>query len=182
MDVDPDFQGGFNTRVSYKGFDLSLVAMFRSGGILISNIHGPSGYINKLTGRGNNINVDYWTPDRTDAKYPNPAGPINNDNPKYASTLAYFNGSYLKMRTISLGYDLSRSLIRHSGIKMRMYFTVQNPFVLFSPFHKESGLDPETNSYGNENVATGGYVRRLLTVGYNTPSTRNYVMGVNLNF
>ena len=182
MDVDPDFQGGFNTRVAYKGFDLSLVGMFRSGGILISNIHGPSGYINKLTGRGNNVNVNYWTPDNTGAKYPNPAGPISNDNPKYSSTLAYFNGSFLKMRTISLGYDFTRSLIKSQSMKMRMYFTVQNPFVLFSPFHKESGLDPETNSYGDENVATGGYLRRLLTIGYNTPSTRNYVLGVNVNF
>jgi TonB-linked SusC/RagA family outer membrane protein len=182
MNVDPDFQGGFNTRVSYKGFDLGVVGIFKSGGILISNIHGPSGYINKLTGRGNNVNVDYWTPENTGAKYPNPAGPISNDNPKYSSTLAYFDASYLKVRTISLGYDFSRSLIKNSGVKMRMYFTVQNPFVMFSPFHKESGLDPETNSYGNENVATGGYLRRLLTVGYNTPSTRNYVLGVNMNF
>lgn len=182
MDVDPDFQGGFNTRVAYKGFDLSLVAMFRSGGILISNLHGPAGYINKLTGRGNNMDVDYWTPENPGAKYPNPAGPLSNDNPKYSSTLAYFNGSFLKVRTISLGYNFSRSIIKNSDVKMRMYFTVQNPFVLFSPFHKESGLDPETNSYGDENVATGGYQRRLLTVGYNTPSTRNYVLGVNLNF
>lgn len=182
MDVDPDFQGGFNTRVTYKGFDLNLVGMFRSGGILISNIHGPSGYINKMTGRGNNVNVDYWTPENTGAKYPNPAGPVSNDNPKYSSTLAYFNGSFLKVRTITLGYDFSRSLIKDKGLKMRMYFTVQNPFVLFSPFHKESGLDPESNSYGDENVATGGYLRRLLTVGYNTPSTRNYVLGVNVNF
>ncbi len=63
---------------------------------------------------------------------------------------------------------------------MRMYFTVQNPFVMFSPYYKESGMDPETNSYGNENVATGGYQRRILTVGFNTPTTRNYVLGVNL--
>ena len=95
---------------------------------------------------------------------------------------SYFDASYLKIRSISLGYDLSKKLIKNSDIRMRMYFTVQNPFVMFSPFHKETGLDPESNSYGNENVATGGYVRRLLTVGFNTPSTRNYVVGVNLSF
>jgi hypothetical protein len=59
---------------------------------------------------------------------------------------------------------------------------VQNPFVLFSPFYKEMGVDPETNSYGNQNVATGGYQSRLLTVGFNTPSTRNYVVGLNMTF
>jgi TonB-linked SusC/RagA family outer membrane protein len=184
MDVDPDFQGGFNTSVSYKGFDLGIVGTYRSGGILISTIHGSNGYLNLLTGRRNNIDVDYWTPSNPDAKYPNPAGPISNDNPKYASTLSYFNSSYMKIRTITLGYDFSRSLIKNSGVKMRMYFTAQNPFVMFSPFNKESGLDPETNSIANDNTASAGFIipRRVLTVGFNTPSTRNYIVGINLSF
>lgn len=182
MDVDPDYEGGFNTRVSYKGFELGVVGIFRHGGILVSNIHGPNGYLNMLTGRRGQIKVDYWTPENTDAKYPKPGGMTSGDNPQYASTLAYFDGSYMKIRTITLGYDLSKNVIRSGNVKMRMYFTVQNPFVMFSPFTKESGLDPETNSYGNENVATGGYQRRILTVGFNTPSTRNYIVGVNLTF
>ncbi len=189
LDVDPDFQGGFNTRVSYKGFELGIVGTYRNGGILFSSIHGSSGYLNLLTGRRNNIDVDYWTPDNTDAKYPNPAGIISGDNPKYGSTLSYFDGSFMKIRTITLGYDFSRSLIKNQSVKMRMYFTVQNPFVMFSPFHKESGLDPEPNSFGNENVASAGSIsgnqnllRRMLIVGYNTPSTRNYIVGVNLTF
>jgi len=182
IDVDPDFQGGFNTRVSYKGFDLGLVGLYRSGGILVSTIHGANGYLNLLTGRRNNLDVDYWTPSNTSAKYPNPAGPISNDNQKYASTLGYFDASFLKIRTITLGYDFNRSLIKNSGFKMRMYFTAQNPFVMFSPYHDESGLDPETNSFGNENQAAGSYPRRILTVGFNTPATRNYILGVNLTF
>ena len=97
------WQGGFNTRVAYKGFDLGIVGIYRNGGILVSTIHGPNGYLNLLTGRRNNINVDYWTPTNTDAKYPKPAGPISGDNPKYASTLGYFDGSFLKIRTITLG-------------------------------------------------------------------------------
>lgn len=183
IDVDPEFQGGFNTRVAYKGFDLGVVGTFRRGGILISTIHGSNGYLNLLTGRRNNINVDYWTPENTDAKYPNPAGPISNDNPKYGSTLSYFDGSYMKIRTITLGYDF-KSLIKSSSIKLRMYATVQNPFVMFSPFNKESGLDPETNSIANDNTASAGFVipRRVLTVGFNTPATRNYIIGLNLTF
>jgi len=185
MDVDPNFEGGFNTRVGYKGFDLSMVGFFKSGGILISNLYGPNGYLNMMTGRRGQIKVDYWTPDNTGAKYPKPPSAtdlMSGDNPKYASTLAYFDASYLKIRTITLGYDFSRKLIKTPDFKMRMYFTVQNPFVLFSPYNKESGMDPETNSYGNDNVATGGYQRRILTVGFNTPSTRNYIVGVNLTF
>jgi TonB-dependent starch-binding outer membrane protein SusC len=189
LDVDPDWQGGFNTRVAYKGFDLSVVGFYRHGGILFSTIHGASGYLNLLSGRRNNLNVDYWTPENINAKYPKPGGIISGDNPKYGSTLSYFDGSFLKIRTMTLGYDFNQSLMKNSNMKLRMYFTAQNPFVMFSPFHKESGLDPETNSFGNQNVSSTGAISsspgllsRLLTVGYNTPSTRNYVIGANLTF
>ena len=45
-------------------------------------------------------------------------------------------------------------------------------------------MDPETNSYGDENaaVALSSSLRRILTIGTNTPSTRNFVVGVNLTF
>jgi TonB-linked SusC/RagA family outer membrane protein len=163
MNVDPDFQGG---------------------GLLISTIHGPNGYLNLLSGRRNNIKVDYWTPENTDAKYPKPGGIMSGDNPRYASTLSYFDGSFAKVRTITLGYDFNHSLLRNSDVRLRMYFTAQNPFVFFSPFHSESGLDPEANSTGNENTASSGVniPGRILTVGFNTPSTRNYIIGLNLSF
>ncbi|GAB1451191.1 TonB-dependent receptor [Draconibacterium sp.] len=182
MDVEPDFWGGFNTRVVYKGFDMSLIGSFQSGGILVSTLNGGSSYLNLMTGRRGNIKVDYWTPENTGAKYPDPKGVLSGDNMKYASTLGYYDGSYLKIRNISLGYDLSYSLLKKSDLKARLYFTVQNPFVMFSDFNKEMGMDPETNSYGDQNIATGGYNSRILTVGFNAPSTRNYVIGVNLSF
>ncbi|MCW3110926.1 MAG: TonB-dependent receptor [Segetibacter sp.] len=184
MDVDPDFQGGFNTRVSYKGFDFSTVGVFKSGGILVSTVYGSAGYLNLETGRRNNVKIDYWTPDNTDAKYPRPGRNVSGDNPKYGSTLMYFDASFLKIRTISLGYDFNHSLLKNPDIRLRMYATVQNPFVLFSPYNKESGMDPETNSYGNENAAVNlsSNLRRILTIGTNTPSTRNYILGLNVTF
>jgi TonB-linked SusC/RagA family outer membrane protein len=185
MSVDPDFEGGFNTRVTYKGFDLSAVGLFKHGGILISTLYSSNGYLNLLSGRRNNVKVDYWTTDNTDAKYPKPGGIADGDNPKYGSTLGYFDASYLKIRTISLGYSsTSNNWLKRSGIdRLRLYFTVQNPFVMFSPFNKETGLDPETNSYGDQNAAvTTSYQHRLLTLGTNSPATRNYLVGINLSF
>ncbi|HEA30323.1 MAG TPA: TonB-dependent receptor [Leeuwenhoekiella sp.] len=183
MSLQPDFQGGFNTRFAYKGFDLSAVGAFQSGGTLISTLYGSSGYLNMLSGRRGNVKVDYWTPDNTDAKYPRPGGIASGDNPKYGSTLGFFDGSYLKMRTISLGYNFDQDFINSMGFEdLRIYFTLQNAFVLFSPYHKESGMDPETNSYGDENAAVSSYQRRLLTIGTNTPSTRNYLVGLNVTF
>jgi len=186
ISLEPDFLGGFNTSVAYKGFDLSVIGSFKSGGIVNSFLYGSAGYLNCLNSRsGNNVKVDYWTEDNRDAKYPRPNG-LGGDTPKYGSTLGYFDASYLKIRTITLAYNLeSNKWFKKTGIdKLRVYCSVQNPFVMFSPFTKESGLDPETNSYGNENAALpySGTLRRLLTIGTNTPSTRNYLIGINLTF
>lgn len=184
MKVDPDWEGGFNTRLAYKNWDISLVGSYRHGGTLISTIYGAQGYLNMLTGRRNNIKVNYWTEDNPTNDYPKPGGVESSNNPKYGNSLGYFSGSYLKVRTITLGYNFNQNWLKKCGIsKARLYFTVQNPFVLFSPYTKESGMDPETNSYGNENQAvTTFYQSRLLVAGYNTPTTRNWILGVNVTF
>jgi len=183
MNLDPDFQGGFNTRVAYKGFDLSVVGSFQSGGILVSTLYGSASYLNLMTGRRGNIKVDYWTPTNTNAQYPNPAGPLSGDNPLYGSTLGYFDASYLKIRTITVGYNFKQKWLKYAGIeKLRIYGTVQNPFILFSAYHNQSGMDPETNSYGNQNQAVNSYNSRTLVIGTNTPSTHNYLMGINITF
>jgi len=183
MNLDPDFQGGFNTRVAYKGFDLSVVGGFQSGGILVSTLYGSASYLNLMTGRRGNVKIDYWTPTNTSAKYPNPAGQLSGDNPIYGSTLGYFNASYLKIRTITLGYNFKQKWLKYAGIeKLRLYGTVQNPFILFSAYHNQSGMDPETNSYGNQNQAVSSYNARTLVIGTNTPSTHNYLMGINITF
>ncbi|MFP3590362.1 SusC/RagA family TonB-linked outer membrane protein [Chryseobacterium sp. SIMBA_038] len=184
LNTDPDFQGGFNTRLAYKNFDLSIVGAFKSGGILISTLYGNTSYLNMLSGRRNNVDVDYWTPENTDAYYPRPGHYQSNNNPRYGSTLAYFDASYLKIRTITLGYNFTQGVFKKAGIsKMRLYTTITNPFVFFSPYHKASGMDPETNSYGNENQAVSNEIpSRFLTIGTNTPSLRNYMIGLNLTF
>ena len=188
ISMEPDLIGGFNTTVGYKNFDLTVIGAFQIGGKLISAIHSSNGYLNMLTGRRNNIDVDYWTEQNTGAKYPKPGGIQSGDNPKYGSTLGYFNAGYLKFRTITLGYNFDNlKAIKDLGIsRLRLYATVQNPFVLFSPFNNESGLDPETNSWANENtaVAFGEYSgkHKMPIVGYNTPATRNFLFGVNVTF
>jgi len=65
---------------------------------------------------------------------------------------------------------------------MRVYCTVENPFVFFSPYEKMSHMDPETNSYGDQNSANAAAPHRILTIGTNTPSTRNFVIGLNVTF
>ena len=186
ISMEPDLIGGFNTTVGYKNFDLTVIGSFQIGGKLISAIHSSNGYLNMLTGRRNNIDVDYWTEQNTGAKYPKPGGIQSGDNPKYGSTLGYFNAGYLKFRTITLGYNFENlKAIKDLGIsRLRLYASIQNPFVLFSPYNNESGLDPETNSWSNENTAVGYSFgsHRMPIIGYNTPATRNFLFGLNVTF
>ncbi len=189
ISADPDWLGGFNTRVAYKNWDLNVIGTYQHGGILVSSLHASNGYLNMLSGRRGNVKVDYWTPENTDAKYPKPGGIQSGDNPKYGSTLGYFDASYFKVGQITLGYNFDRdaSWFKRAGIdNARLYFTVQNAFVLFSPFNNEAGLDPVTNSYGDENAAVITSLPynagAMLTVGTNTPQTRNFVFGLNLTF
>ena len=188
MSMEPDLIGGFNTTVAYKNLDLTVIGAFQIGGKLISAIHSANGYLNMLTGRRGQLDVDYWTENNTGAKYPKPGGIQSGDNPKYGSTLGYFDAGYLKVRAITLGYNFTDlKPIKDLGIsRLRLYATVQNPFVLFSPFNNESGLDPETNSYANQNTAVSidGYTgkHKMPIVGYNTPATRNFLFGINVTF
>lgn len=186
LNMDPNFQGGFNTAIMYKGFDFTAVGLFQNGGMLISTLYSSNGYLNLDDGRRNNVKIDYWTPTNTNAPYPRPGGLMSGDNPKYGSTLGYFNASYMKIQTMTLGYDFTHlSWLRNSnsGItRLRLYLTVENPFVFFSPYYRQSGLDPQTNSYGDQNQAVANYPHRILVVGTNTPETRNYLLGLNLTF
>ena len=160
-----------------------IIGAFQCGGKLISSLHSSNGYLNMLSGRRNNVKVDYWTPENTDVRYPKPGGIMSGDNPKYGSTLGYFSASYMKIRTITIGYNFQNlPRMKNLGVStLRLYATIQNPFVLFSPFKNECGLDPETNSMGDENVAVN-MVSRFPIIGTNTPATRNYLMGLNLTF
>ncbi|MDE3237178.1 MAG: TonB-dependent receptor [Bacteroidota bacterium] len=183
-DIQPNFEGGFNTRVSYKAFDLNVTGFFRSGGYMISTLYGSAGYLDNLNSRsGGNVKVDYWKKDGDNTFAPRPGG-AGGDNPKYGSTLGYFKSSFTKIRTITIGYTFNQQkMLKSAGVeRMRVYATVENPFVFFSPYTAQSGMDPETNSHATENTAVSAGPYRLLTVGANTPSTRNFLIGLNVTF
>ncbi len=183
--VDPKFAGGFNTTVRYRNFDLSVIGAFQCGGILLSSLHSGNSYLNMLTGRRGQIDVDYWTPENTGARYPRPGSVLSGDNPNYSSVLAQYDGSYLKIRTITLGYSFHKlPALKRAGISnLRLYATLQNPgIVLFSDFTRETGLDPESNANGGSTAVGRPGPSRLSYVGFNTPNTRNFLFGVNLSF
>lgn len=158
----PDFEGGINNRLGYKGFDFSFMFTFKSGGTLTSDMHNS--WMNTLQGGYNNLNIDYWTPENTDARWPKPTtGTVSNKG-----LLARYDASYLKLRNITLGYTLPVSFINKYGIQSaRVYATGSNLYTWFSSeYKKDGGIDPETTS----------------TVNLVTPPTRSFVFGLNLSF
>ena len=166
------FMGGFNTRLAWKNLDLTIIGDFQVGGIFMSSLH--TGYDNLMSGRRGQIDVDYWTPENPNVKYPRPGSTIVTDSPKYASLMGQFDGTYAKIQTITLGYTMHRiPFFQRLGISnLRVYFTAQNPFVIYSAFSAETGLIHQGNARSG----------RMASFSNSTPQTHNYLLGINLTF
>jgi TonB-linked SusC/RagA family outer membrane protein len=164
----PKLQGGITNRFAYKNFDFSILAYFNIGGLVRSGVDGS--FANQLQGGGyNNLDINYWTPTNPVNYWPKPNVALSSVN--YASTLNIFSDSYLKIRSVSLGYTFTSNPLKAIGAKSaRIYSTVSNPFTFFSPYLKNShGLDPEIGL--ND-----------LNVNTLTPATWQLLFGVNVSF
>ncbi|QNL47924.1 TonB-dependent receptor [Olivibacter sp. SDN3] len=185
----PDFVAGLSNRFSYKNFDLNIVAFGRFGQTVVANYltadGGAAGYPFFGNSRVNQYKVDYWTPDNPTNAFPQPDA--SRDALEYTSTLSYRDGSFIKLRTITLGYNIPERYLSNLGIgSLRLYASAQNPFILWAPLIRDGlGIDPEGNGYGNAvGTPVGGtpVVERAITVGMGVPPTRQFIFGVNLNF
>jgi len=178
------WSGGLTNRLTYKGFDFSFVLFWKVGGTLVSNLYqgNISNPINSLEGRRNGPKVDYWTPDNPTNDYPRPG---RAQVPLYGSTLGYFDATYMKVRSINLGYSFPSTMLGRTGIgSLRVYVQALNPFkAFFSDYVDAGGVDPETNGFGGS--VTEGYGpnnTNRLTVNPNTPPTRSLIFGINLKY
>jgi TonB-linked SusC/RagA family outer membrane protein len=185
-----DWQGGLTSRLKFKGFDFSFVVYVRQGGMLESYLHAPNGaYLTNLNGLRNGLKVNYWTPENPTNEFPAPGGALPGSASTAWTTLAYYDASFAKVRSINLGYTLPQSI--SSKIKAstaRVYVTVQNPFLLWSPYvFEHNGVDPEptgqggTGIVGTPPVRTGGN-NPTLVISASTPPTRSFIFGLNLTF
>lgn len=157
--IRPKWTGGITNRFSYKGFDLSVFLNGRFGNLMKDPLR--TGNTFALEGRYNTVNVDYWTPDNPVNTYPQPRGG-QGGGPLFGSTLSIFDGSFVRIKNINLGYRLSPDMLRNTGIQsFRIYANVQNPYVFSSFVHQHQGIDPEVP---------------------NQPFYVNYVFGINVTF
>ncbi|MCX8019198.1 MAG: TonB-dependent receptor [Chitinophagaceae bacterium] len=186
-DQDADLQGGMTHRITYKGFDFSTVIYARFGGLLISQIHQPfASYLTVLDGRRNGLKVDYWTPTNPTNWFPRPQASFSNISTAW-TTLGYYSGTFVKIRSVNFGYTFNRSVLRYLKARSaRVYFTIDNLATLFSPYFRQTGIDPEGTGVGNQGVSNPGNIRNnargngAITIGLGTPPRRTYTFGVNL--
>jgi TonB-linked SusC/RagA family outer membrane protein len=195
-DFQPTVVAGLSNHMEYKNFDLNFVLFGRFGQTVVvsylSADGGAGGYPFFLNSRVQQLKVDYWTPTNPTNDFPQPDA--GRDALTYTSTLTYRDGSFIKVRTIDLGYTFSSKLLGRSGFQsLRAYVSAQNPFILWSPLVRDGlGLDPEGNSGNNNNGATntvstqgGGATAvptRAIIVNMGVPPTRQFIFGVNLRF
>lgn len=174
----PDFTYGFNGSLNYKHFDLSVLVQGVQGNDVYF-LYGNFAYETQLRGFNSYEKVlDRWTPNHTDTNIPRVSLDDRNRN-RRASTRFLEDGSYMRLRNVTLGYDL-KGLIKSSSISSwRIYVSAQNLLTIT----KYSGLDPEIQANTND---TRGYdVSSDLAVGIDwgtVPAPRVFLIGTNLKF
>ncbi|WP_439558133.1 SusC/RagA family TonB-linked outer membrane protein, partial [Dyadobacter sp.] len=166
--ANPDFFGGINNTVSYKGFEFNMFVQGSYGNEILN--YGSFDQMNFTGGNNQSARVlDRWTPTNPSNTIPraNAAG-----GSRLLSTLHVEDGSYLRFKNISLGYNLPsqwRSKLRSQQAKI--YVAAQNLFTLT----KYTGYDPEVNRYGSSSLSQG-----IDYGGY--PASKTILVGLNLTF
>jgi TonB-linked SusC/RagA family outer membrane protein len=166
-----DFNFGLNNDFSYKGFDLNIFIQGVAGNeivnfnkFLVEQVNGTS-----------NVSLEFfanrWTPQNPSNEYPK----VNADpglTRRFISDAEVENGSYLRLKSVSLGYNLPERMIRRAGlVNARIYLTASN-LITWTEY---SGYDPEVSHFGqsatNFGADLGGF-----------PSTKSILVGLNLGF
>ncbi|MEC5142092.1 TonB-linked outer membrane protein, SusC/RagA family [Chitinophaga sp. 180180018-2] len=156
------WQAGTTQRFSYKGFELSVVAFARWGSMIKSDFY--SNY-NTLFGRYNNLDVNYNTPSNPSNDFPRPNA--NQERPSNYQSLSYFDGSFFKIRNITLAYSLPDKVVRNWSMRdLRFTVGVKQPLILAPYRQKWKGIDPE-----DVNV-----------IGIDAPATWMLQFGINAKF
>ncbi|GAB3636637.1 TonB-dependent receptor [Hymenobacter arcticus] len=164
----PDFTYGLNNTFSYKGFDLNVFLQGSQGNDVYNlNRYYLEGGLAAATNAGT-IALDRWTGPNTSNYVPRAVYNDPNQNIRISSHYVE-NGSYLRMKLLTLGYTLPAAMLTtlHTQ-RVRVYVSAQNLFTVT----KYTGFDPELGNQGNSlGVDRGIY-----------PQARVFLAGLNLGF
>jgi hypothetical protein len=195
----PQYTFGLTNRFSYKGFDLSIVIQGRMKFTTVvpyisSSDSGTNGWQFLNSGRHNQPVIDYWTPTNSTNAFPEPNAQKQGS---YYSTLQYYDGSFIRAKSINLGYNIPGAIVKKLGMtSLRVYANVTNPFVIYAPImnHSFSVPDPESvyslspasvsasgniGGYNPNNASNFPYRGVGISAG---EQTRDFILGINARF
>lgn len=157
----PKWTMGFQNSFTYKNFDLTIYAYFRWGQMINYEMLGWY----DSTGKGNfPTYFNYWTESNPSNDFP--ALNANRETKSYIGygSLNYVDGSFFKIKNITLGYTFPERLLKNAGIsKCRLYATITNPLTV-AKSHLLKDYDPEMNG------------------ALKYPLSKQLVFGVNVSF
>ena len=141
----PQMTFGFNFNFKYKGFDLGILLQGQADA---KQFFG--GYFPVMSySLGNFLNwrsTDRWTPENTNATMPRASYELFNNN-TINSTQWLINAGFLRVKNVSLGYNLPKEITNKIGIKdLRLSASASNLFLIYDHM-KALGFDPETTDY-----------------------------------
>ncbi len=168
----PKFTFGFTNNFAYRGFDLGVAVQGVQGHKILNLIRR---YVYNLEGNGNLYrgSLDRWqSAENPGNGLVNRANRLASGSNGEISTWHIESGSYVRIRTITLGYTLPTALLQKVHLsRARLYVTTQNPFT----FTKYLGYNPEVNSRPDSALSSGE--------DYGTyPLPRTTSVGINLSF
>ena len=160
----PKVYGGFNTSLSWKGFDLSAIFAYSIGGYIYNRDVTMILHNGSLEGRDWSTEIlRRWTPDNRYTDVPALSTTSNNWNS--ASTRFLQNNSYMRLKNLTLSYNLPKQWISKLSLSsVQVYVQGDNLFTI----HRNQGLDPEQGITG--------------ITYYRYPAMRTISGGINVSF
>lgn len=170
----PDYVYGITNNFSYKNFDLSVLFQGTLGNGIINGAARHSqlwiGKFNAVKEMANN----YYRPDQPDrdVKYARVGPRAGFSTAGQLSSYAVHSGSFLRLRNVTLGYNLPDALAKRFTLQSaRLYLTAQNLFT----FTKYPGFNPEPSQYGASVYQPGADQGSY-------PLAKSMMVGINIGF
>jgi TonB-linked SusC/RagA family outer membrane protein len=166
----PDFTYGLNLNAAYKNFDVSMFFYGSQGNEIMNYVKWWIDFFPSFQGnKSHDILYNSWTTSKTNAKVPIAENSSNFSNNNAVNSYYLEDGSYFRMKNLTIGYTLPASVLNKVKIdKVRIYVQGTNLFTAT----KYSGLDPETFGADDSFGIDEGLLR----------STRQFLIGLNVNF
>jgi TonB-dependent starch-binding outer membrane protein SusC len=167
----PSFTGGFNFTIGYKNFDMSAYFYGTYGNEIWAQWRWFTDFFPTFEGAAISTRLlDAWTPTNLNATVPVVDRTANFSTSGVANSYYVVDGSYLRLQNLTVGYTMPKDLLQRWKLERLRVFVSGNNLLTLTGY---DGLDPMVG--GSVDTAFG------IDVG-NYPVTRQYTVGVNLNF